>query len=164
MDGNLTLDHLSGGSRTLWGRLCGRVELAVPLQPLRGNLTYAALCTITRFEELIKGASSNRARKQTQKQRNKWFCSNLGLMFTSRSSRPLRPPTSTGSVYLSQFLLSVPPRLSPPPPPAARLPRLFRQTKLLPSKEFHRMLVESGRCYLQTDRCDGTAHITGFST
>lgn len=113
MDGNLTLDHLSEGSRTLWGRLCGRVELAVPLQPLRGNLTYAALCTITRFEELIKGASSNRARKQTQKQRNKWFCSNLGLMFTSRSSRPLRPPTSTGSVYLSQFLLSV-----PPPPPA----------------------------------------------
>lgn len=56
------------GSWTLWGWLCGRVELVMPLQPFHCNLTYAVLCTIASFEALIKGMSSNRARKQKQKQ------------------------------------------------------------------------------------------------
>ena len=82
------------GSHTLWGWLCGRVELIMPLQAFHSNLTYAVLCTITSFEALIKGMSSNGARKQKQKQRNKWFSSDPSLMFTSRSSLPLCRPTS----------------------------------------------------------------------
>lgn len=57
------------------------------------NLTYAALCTIIGFEALIKGMSSNKARKQKQKQRNKWFSSNPSLMFTSCLSQPDCRPT-----------------------------------------------------------------------
>lgn len=67
------------GSWTLWGWLSGRVELVMPLQSFHNNLTYAELCTITSFEALIKGMSSNRARKQQLKQRNKLFCSKLPL-------------------------------------------------------------------------------------
>lgn len=59
------------------------------------------LCTITSFEAVIKGLSSNRARKQKQKQRNKWFCSDPSLMFTSCSSRPLRLLTSHSHLPVS---------------------------------------------------------------
>lgn len=77
------------------------MELSVPLQPFHNNLTYAVLCTITSFEAVIKGLSSNRARKQKQKQRNKWFCSDPSLMFTSCSSRPLRLLTSHSHLPVS---------------------------------------------------------------
>lgn len=83
----------------------------MPLEPFHNNLTYAVLCTITSFEALIKGMSSNRARKQ-QKQSNKWFCSNPSLMFTSISSRPLRLLTSPSLLLiylLSIFSLHTPP-------------------------------------------------------
>ncbi len=111
------------GSWTLWGWLCGRVELVLPLQPFHSNLTYAVLCTITSFEALIKGMSSNRAREQKQKQRNKWFCSNPNLMFTSCSSRPLRLLTSHSHLLISFF-----PNYLPPPIPYITLSLVFDKT------------------------------------
>lgn len=96
------------GSQLLWGGLSGRVELIMPLQAFHSNLTYAVLCTITSSEALIKGLSSNGARKQKQKQRNKWFCSNPRLLFTSCSSRPFCLLTS-----LCLLLISFSPVLPP---------------------------------------------------
>lgn len=71
MDGKLTLDLVSEEAEDFEAGLCGREELVVPLQLFHTNLTYAALCTITSFEALIKATSPSTARKQQQKQRNK---------------------------------------------------------------------------------------------
>lgn len=94
MDRKLTLDLVSEEAEDFEAGLCGRVELVMPLQLFHSNLTYAALCTITSFEALIKATSSSTARKQQQKQRNKWFSSKPNLMFTSTSSRPTHLATT----------------------------------------------------------------------
>lgn len=146
------------GSRTLWGWLCGRVELVMPLQPFHSNLTYAVLCTITSFEALIKGMSSNRARKQEKKQMNKWFCSYPSLMFTSCSSRPLRLLTSHSHLLIS---FSSQPR-PPHPPPPSPFPSCVWQNKLFPSKECHRKLLDCSLCALETDQYNGLAGIIGL--
>lgn len=67
----MTLDLVSEEAKDFEDGLCGRVELVMPLQLFHSNLTYAALCTITSFEALIKAAGSSTTRKQQQKQRNK---------------------------------------------------------------------------------------------
>lgn len=134
------------GSWTLWGWLCGRVELIMPLQPFHSNLTYAVLCTITSFEALIKGMSSNRARKQKQKHRNKWFCSNPSLMFTSCSSRPLHLLTSP-----SHLLISFSSQPSPPQslhPLHRFVPHVFDKRNYFLQRNAIKS-IDSRRCGLQ---------------
>lgn len=99
--------------KTLRLGLCGRVEPVMPLQLFHSNLTYASLCTITSFEALIKASSSSMARKQQQKQRNKWFRANPSLMFTSSSSRTLRLPIHAAYLLFFFTLLTSTPLLFP---------------------------------------------------
>lgn len=93
------------GGWTHWGCLCRRAKHGTPLQPFLTNLTYAVLCTITSFEALIKGASSNRARKQKWKQRNKLFCFDPSLMCNTPlpTRHPPSPSSSQGLSLLTSY-------------------------------------------------------------